>query len=140
MMSKLDELIAEYCPDGVEYVKLNNICISKKGNSITKKEIVEGDIPVIAGGQKPAYYCNISNRTGETIAISSSGAAGYVSYWNIPIFVSDAFSVDIKNLHEVSVRYVFHFLLNIQQKIYATTIIGLGVKRLFVKTINSYCL
>lgn len=25
-MSKLDELIRELCPDGVEYVKLNSVC------------------------------------------------------------------------------------------------------------------
>jgi hypothetical protein len=26
-VSKLEELIAEYCPDGVEYVKIEDICI-----------------------------------------------------------------------------------------------------------------
>ena len=25
-MSKLDEMIRELCPDGVEYVKLNSVC------------------------------------------------------------------------------------------------------------------
>ena len=31
-MSKLDRLIEELCPDGVEYVKLEEICTFKKGD------------------------------------------------------------------------------------------------------------
>ncbi|MDD2287930.1 MAG: hypothetical protein PHY55_03760, partial [Bacteroidales bacterium] len=54
----------------------------------------EGQYPVISGGQKPAYYIEQFNREGETITIAGSGAyAGYVMYWNEPIFVSDAFSI-----------------------------------------------
>ena len=36
-MSKLEQLINELCPDGVEYVELKNIAEMKRGNSITKK-------------------------------------------------------------------------------------------------------
>ena len=60
-MSKLDELIKELCPDGVVYRKLNEISEMKRGTSITKKDVAEGDIPVISGGREPAYYCNKSN-------------------------------------------------------------------------------
>ena len=88
-MSKLQELIRELCPDGVEYKKLGEVSNMQRGTVITKKNIIEGDIPVIAGGQKPAYYCNRANRTGETITVAGSGAyAGYVAYWNSPIFVT----------------------------------------------------
>ncbi|MGI6442511.1 MAG: hypothetical protein ACOXZX_01575 [Synergistaceae bacterium] len=38
-MSKLDELIAELCPDGVEYVKLSSICdINRKSK---KSQLIE---------------------------------------------------------------------------------------------------
>lgn len=78
-----------------------------------------GEIPVIAGGKNPAYYCNQANRTGETITIAGSGAyAGFISYWNIPIFVSDAFS--IKGTELCSTKYLYYLLLNMQDKIYAT--------------------
>ena len=91
-MGKLDRLIEEFCPDGVEYVKLGDVCKFKRWESITQKNTVEGNIPVIAGGQTPAYYIDRFNKVGESITISSSGAySGYVSYWNEPIFVSDAF-------------------------------------------------
>ena len=62
---------------------------------------------------------NIANRTGRTVVVAGSGAyAGYISYWEIPIFVSDAFSVNPSDeLHD---KFLFYFLKNIQNKIYAT--------------------
>ena len=116
-MSRLNQLIQELCPDGVEYRRLKDVCTFKRGTSITKKDIVEGDIPVIAGGQEPAYYHNQANRTGETVVISSSGAAGFVSYWEQPIFVSDAFSVEPNG--KILTKYLYYFLKSKQDKIYS---------------------
>ncbi len=116
-MTKLEELIKELCPNGVEYKKLADIAIMQRGTAITKSNIIEGNIPVIAGGKTPAYYCNTFNRDGETITISGSGAyAGYLSFWDIPIFVSDAFS--IKGKEGVSTKYLFYVLQNKQEEIY----------------------
>lgn len=36
-MSRLDELIAELCPDGVEYKKLSVATEMQRGTSLTKK-------------------------------------------------------------------------------------------------------
>ena len=137
-MTKIEEMIAELCPNGVEWKELGEVCEFKRGQSLTSKKAVAGDVPVISGGQKPAFMHNTPNREGETIVVAGSGAyAGFVSYWDKPIFVSDAFSVDIKNLHEVSVRYVFHFLLNNQQKIYATKL-GAGIPHVYGKNIAKF--
>ena len=101
----------------VEWKKLGDVCEFKRGNTITKKNAVEGDVPVIAGGQKPAYYHNVSNRKGITITVAGSGAyAGYVSYWNQPIFLSDAFSIEANN--DLNKRYLYYWLLDNQHKIY----------------------
>lgn len=137
-MNEIEKLIAELCPNGVEWKELEEVCEFKRGQSLTSKKAVAGDVPVISGGQKPAFMHNTPNREGETIVVAGSGAyAGFVSYWDKPIFVSDAFSVDIKNLHEVSVRYVFHFLLNNQQKIYATKS-GAGIPHVYGKNIAKF--
>lgn len=113
-MSKIEELLKN---EKVEWKKLGDICEFKRGQTITKKDITNGDVPVIAGGQKPAYYHNVSNRNGISIAVSGSGAyAGFVSYWEQPIFLSDAFSVEPDN--SLNKRYLYHWLLSIQNKIY----------------------
>ena len=93
-MTKLEELIKELCPNGVECRRLSEVSEMKRGTSITKKSISRGKIPVISGGREPAYYCDEYNREGETITVAGSGAgAGYVQYWTKPIFVCDAFSI-----------------------------------------------
>lgn len=101
----------------VEWKRLGDVAEIKRGTSITKTNVVDGDVPVIAGGRVPAYYHNVSNRDGQTIVIAGSGAyAGFVSWWEQPIFVSDAFTV--KSSQILLARYCYHFLLNMQQKLY----------------------
>lgn len=119
-MSKIEELINQYCPDGVKHLYLKDCCIFKRGSTITQKEAVEGTIPVIAGGKKPAYYHNQPNRQGASITVAGSGAyAGYVSYWEIPIYVSDAFTIAPKD-DTLSLKYLYYYLNNNQEKIHNT--------------------
>lgn len=137
-MSKLKELINKYCPNGVEYKPLGDkdVSLMQRGTSLTKKDSTEGVYPVISGGKTPAFYCNQYNRDGETITVAGSGAgAGYVQYWNEPIFVCDAFS--IKGANEVSTKYLYYCLTNLQDKIYATKKGG-GVPHVHISSIDKF--
>ena len=137
-MSKLKELIDRYCPNGVEYKPLGDkdVSLMQRGTSLTKKDSTEGAFPVISGGKTPAFYCNQYNRDGETITVAGSGAgAGYVQYWNEPIFVCDAFS--IKGANEVSTKYLYYCLTNLQDKIYATKKGG-GVPHVHISSIDKF--
>ena len=90
-------------------VKLGDILIIKKGDYITKKEARDGIYPVILGGKEPAYFIDKFNHTGKAIVISRSGAsAGYVSFWNEPIFVTDGFLVEPKG--DVSYEFLYYAL------------------------------
>lgn len=118
-MSKLQELIDKLCPNGVEYLNLGDVCEFKRGKALSSKNVIKGPVPVMAGGQKPSCYHNTPNRSGETIVVAGSGAyAGFVTYWKIPIFVSDAFSVHPND--RLLTKYVFYYLKNFQEKIHAT--------------------
>ena len=120
----------------VEWKKLGEACSFNRGKTITAKDACDGDVPVIAGGQTPSYFHNESNRIGESITVAGSGAyAGFVSYWNQPIFVSDAFTVDPKGpmLH----KYLFHWLKMNQQRIFATQK-GAGVPHVHGKDIANF--
>jgi type I restriction enzyme S subunit len=121
----------------VEWKTLGEIAELKRGTSITKKTSNEGKYPVISGGQQPAYYIDQFNRSGETITIAGSGAyAGFVMYWNEPIFVSDAFSIKVYE-KQVSPRYIYHFLLNIQDKIHGLKA-GSGVPHVYAKDVARF--
>lgn len=137
-MSELQELIQKLCPDGVEYKKLGDkqVSIMQRGTSLTKNNSTEGAYPVISGGRVPAFYCDKFNREGETITVAGSGAgAGYVQYWNEPIFVCDAFS--IKGCENVSTKYLYYCLTNMQDKIYATKKGG-GVPHVHISSIENF--
>lgn len=135
-MGKIDELIQQYCPDGVEYEPLGKVCLMERGTSATKGTMQTGEIPVISGGRQPAFYCNQSNRTGETITIAGSGAgAGYVQYWNEPIFVCDAFS--IKGSDNITTKFIYYFLASIQEQIYSTKKGG-GVPHVHISSIDKF--
>ncbi len=135
-MSKLEKLIQQYCPDVVEYKALGEVTIMKRGTSATKGIMQEGNIPVISGGRQPAFYCNASNRTGEVITVAGSGAgAGYVQYWNEPIFVCDAFS--IQGNETLNTKYVYYVLTSIQEKIYSTKKGG-GVPHVHISSIDKF--
>ena len=103
----------------VEWRPLGEVAELKRGTSITQKTSTEGIYPVISGGQQPAYYVDQFNRTGETITVAGSGAyAGFLQYWNEPIFVCDAFSIK-PDLSRLLTRFVYFFLLNQQKKLHA---------------------
>ena len=55
-MSKLDELIAELCPDGVEYKKLGEISTISRGGNFQKKDFSDEGVPCIHYGQIYTRY------------------------------------------------------------------------------------
>ncbi len=98
--------------------KLSEITEIKKGTSITKESVSVGSIPVIAGGQQPAYYHNIPNREGKTITVSSSGAyAGFINYFERPIFASDCTTIQ-SDESIISTRFLFQILKYKQNEFY----------------------
>ena len=101
----------------IRVVPLASVAEIARGTPITQKSTTSGEYPVIAGGRSPAYYHNLSNRTGETIVIAGSGAyAGFVSWWDRPIFVSDAFSVHPHS--GLLSKYCFYWLQGMQQELH----------------------
>lgn len=89
---------------------LSEIANVFRGEYITKKGSKEGTVPVILGGQEPAYYIDRSNHDGEIIVIARSGiSAGFVSYWNEPIFVTDGFGYEAK-VDLAIPKYLFYVL------------------------------
>ena len=121
----------------IEWKPLGDVAELKRGTSITKKTSTEGKYPVISGGQQPAYYIDTFNRDGETITVAGSGAyAGFVMFWNEPIFVSDAFSIKADEKQILS-RYIYHFLLNIQEKIHDLKAGG-GVPHVYAKDVARF--
>ena len=132
-MSRIEDLIAKYCPEGVEQKVIADVAALERGRYISKKTAIPGDIPVIAGGRGPAYWHNESNRTGELLTVAGSGAyAGFVQYWDSPIFVSDAFSITTNP--QLTTRFLYHWLKNKQDFLHSLKK-GSGVPHVYPKDI-----
>ncbi len=99
---------------------IGEIAEVRKGSAVTKAQINPGgSVPVVAGGQKPAYYHNVSNREPDVITISASGAyAGFVNYWTEPIFASDCSTIQAIDDKRALNRYIFESLKSLQGDIY----------------------
>lgn len=97
---------------GYAWLSLDEISTSFRGEYITKKDSRTGNIPVILGGQEPAYYIDKANHAGEIVVVARSGAsAGFVSYWNEPVFITDGFGYE-NNPSLVTAKYLFYILKN----------------------------
>ena len=118
-------------------VALGQVCEVRKGTAITRKEVVDGPVPVIAGGQSPSSFHNKANRTGETITVSASGAyAGFVSYFNEPIFASDCST--IQPIQEnLLTKFLFHVLKAKQSEIYDLQV-GMGQPHVYPKDLAAF--
>jgi len=96
--------------------KLGDVCELTKGKTITRATTNEGEIPVIGGGLGPTYYHNIANRKPPVITISASGAnAGFVNYWDLPIWASDCTTIVEKSDSPALIDYIYKYLKSRQE-------------------------
>jgi len=101
-----------------EQKTLGEICNFKNGKGIKKDNLIEGEYPVIGGGQKPLGFHNEYNTNENVILCSSSGAySGFISKYDKKVWASDCFSIIPKN-NEINNTYLYYTLKNIQDKIY----------------------
>ena len=106
-MTKLDELIQELCPDGVEYKELQEILTIKNGSDY--KHLSKGDIPVYGSGGIMTYVETFSYDK-PSVLIPRKGSIDKLYYvetpfWNVDtIFYTDIDSTQIKP------KYLFYCL------------------------------
>lgn len=101
--------IVDGVPKGWIPAKLGDLAEFKRGKIITKKDAVDGFIPVVAGGLEPAYYCDKSNTAERVITVSGSGAnAGFTRMYFEKVWASDCSFVDINTTSFL--HFVFCYL------------------------------
>ena len=124
---------------GYAVLPLRKVANVFRGEYITKKNTAKGDIPVILGGQEPAYYINKYNHDGEIVVIARSGvSAGFVSYWNRKIYVTDGFGYEGRN-ELVTTKYLYYVLKNMEHALNAMKR-GAGVPHVSGETLSNVLL
>lgn len=87
-MSKIDDLIKELCPNGVEWKMLGEVCTIQRGVRVVKSQLkTNGKYPVFQNSLAPMGYFDDYNRSACTTYLISAGTAGEVgfcdtNYWS----------------------------------------------------------
>ncbi len=119
-MNQIDELIAEYCPEGVSFKLLSSMARRNKGIPITASKmkvlgLESGPIRVFAGGQTIADVSEDAVPSkgiiqDPSVIVKSRGHIGF-SYYEKPFtHKSELWSYTI-NDPEVDQKFVYYYLL-----------------------------
>ena len=118
-MSKVEELLAKYNPNGVFQSDLREVSSIIRGKRVTKRDVKErGDYPVISGGESPMGYYDTFNRDANTITIAQYGAAGYVDFQKNKFWANDV-CYSILPFESVDNKYLYYTLKSKQNFIYS---------------------
>ena len=115
-MSRLDELIAEFCPNGVEYRKVGDIANISRGKVMSKDYLKEN------AGEYPVYSSQTENEgklgaittymfDGEYLTWTTDGAnAGTVFYRSGKFSVTNVCGVIDNTSQDVNTKYLYYVL------------------------------
>ena len=115
-MSRLEELIQELCPDGVEYKRIDEICDISRGRVMSKDYIQanQGEYPVYSSQtENDGELGKISSfdYEGEYLTWTTDGAnAGSVFYRNGRFSITNVCGLLKVNKDDVITRYIYHSL------------------------------
>lgn len=115
-MTKLEQLINELCPDGVEYKRIDELCIITRGR-VMSKDYIRDNV-----GQYPVYSSQTENNgelgkistydfEGEYLTWTTDGAnAGSVFYRNGKFSVTNVCGLLKVKVDEITTKYLYHIL------------------------------
>ena len=115
-MSRLDDLIQEYCPDGVEYKPLEQCCVilDKKRKPITKGARVAGDYPYYGANGIQDYVSDYIFDgsfvlVGEDGSVLTENGTPVVNWAEGKIWVNNHAHI-IAEQDGIMLRYLYHYL------------------------------
>jgi len=128
-MNKIEKLINELCPNGVEFKKLKNIITvaPKSPFGVTKLlKMEKGNYLTITSGKKSFYVDNFLV-DGEYIFVNDGGQADIKYNFGKTMYSDHIFAFKV---NEYNTKYLYFYLLNISNFINKKLFIGSTLKNL----------
>lgn len=119
MTSKLEELIAKLCPNGVEYKTIGTICETLKKATLKKGELKSEGYPVINSGRTLYGYYDKYNNEGPAFTVAARGEyAAFVNYFDKRFWAGGlCYPYKSKDESKTLTKFIYYSLKNIQQRI-----------------------
>lgn len=116
-MSKIDDLIAQYCPNGVEFRKLGDSCniANNKRKPVKSSLRIIGNIPYYGANNIQDYVQGFTH-DGEYVLVAEDGSASLNNYsiqYTQGKFWANNHVHIIEGKNELDNRFLFHYLKNI---------------------------
>lgn len=106
-MSRLNELIKKYCPNGVEYKPLGMVAVIKNGKDY--KHLDSGNIPVYGSGGIMTYV-NASVYNEPTVLIPRKGSLDKLYYVDTPFWNVDTIFYTEVDTKQILVKFLYYVL------------------------------
>lgn len=124
-MSKLQELIWELCPDGVEYKTIQETVGVNRGKRLTKRQLSDDGKYDVYHGSKDSILGKYTdyNAPGNTVIIINTGGIGGVKFLDKPFWCSDG-SFWLGQSHYVNPKYLYYYLAGYEDFFYSQRRVG----------------
>jgi len=135
-MSKINELIEEFCPEGVPYRYLGRVAAVQKGSQVNKASLSDDlPYPVYNGGINASGNHSEFNYPSDTITVSQGGAsAGYVNFVRQPLWVG-AHCYSVVPGPEVMNRFIYFIVKSLEPSLQESKY-GAGIPALGKNTLT----
>lgn len=124
-MSRIEDLIAKYCPNGVKYEPVNTVFHSLPKGTLKQNQLEsDGQYPVINSGRDFYGFYSQFNNDCEAIVIASRGEhAGFVSYMSGKFWAGGlCYPYAVCDTNILLPKYAFYYLKSKEQHIMDTLV------------------
>ena len=130
-MNKIEKLIKEMCPNGVEYRKLSEIVYKNSfkqcdANLINSIKCENGDVKLLPSSSnydwvtKKEYVDNSLINNGEVITLGRARYAN-IKYWNGSFISSNNITITSKDVSKILNKFLYYFLVMNNEKFYVSS-------------------
>ena len=124
-MSRLQELINELCPNGVEYKTIGDISKTLKKETLKTNELIEGGkYPVINSGREIYGFYNNYNNDGDAVTIAARGEyAGVINYFSDKFWAGGlCYPYTSINENILNTKFLYYYLKSKEKNIMETLV------------------
>ncbi|MCG3766879.1 restriction endonuclease subunit S [Vibrio cincinnatiensis] len=109
-MSRIDDLIDEYCPEGIEFKRLGDIVRIKNGKD--HKSLGDGEFPVYGSGGIMRYADTYAYNK-LSVLIPRKGSLGNLFFVDVPFWTVDTIFYTEIDEAQVNPKYLYYFLTTV---------------------------
>ena len=117
-MSRIEDLIVQHCPNGVEFKAVAEVADIKNGSDY--KHLNEGSIPVYGSGGMMDVRVSAAAYDKPTVLLPRKGSISNVFYVDKPFWNIDTVFYTVIDTSKITPRYFYHVMLNAHIERYST--------------------